>query len=182
MASVELPALFGFGAGLDIPAGEPHYVVTDDFVLPADVRVYSVYAHAHHLGKEMKVAATLPDGSTKTLLWIPEWDFNWQEFYTYKEPIVLAKGTRLAATITYDNSANNPRNRHHSPQRVRWGLESSDEMGTVGLLMEVLSLDDEPALQKALTDRTQAAIQRGVADGTVQRYLAQQAAAGAIGR
>ena len=179
MASVELPALFGFGAGLDIPAGEPHYVITDDFLLPADVRVYSVYGHAHHRGKEMTLAATLPDGSTKTLLSIPEWDFNWQEFYTYREPIVLARGTRLAATITYDNSTNNPQNRHHSPQRVRWGLESSDEMGTVGLLMEVLSLDDEQALQKALVDRTQAAIQRGVADGTVQRYLAQQAGAGA---
>ena len=182
MASVDLPALFGFGAGLDIPAGEPRYVVEDDFVLPATVRVYSAYGHAHHLGKEMKVSATLPDGSTKTLLWIPAWDFNWQDFYTYKEPIVLAKGTRLAATITYDNSADNPRNPHHPPQRVRWGLESSDEMGTVGLLLEILSQDDEPALRQALADRTQAAIQRGVADGTVRRYLAQQAAAGAAGR
>ena len=182
IASVDLPALFGFGAGLNIPAGEPRHVIEDAFVLPADVRVHSVYAHAHYLGKEMRVTATLPDGSTKPLFWIPDWDFNWQDFYMYKKPIELPKGTRLATTITYDNSANNPSNPHHPPQRVRWGLESSDEMGTVGLLVEILSRDDEGAFRQALAGRTQAAIQRGVADGTVKRYLAQQAAAAAAGQ
>ena len=31
--------------------------------------------------------------------------------------------------FTYDNSSNNVRNPHIPPQRVRWGLESTDEMG-----------------------------------------------------
>jgi hypothetical protein len=61
---------------------------------------------------------------------------------------------------------------------VQWGLESTDEMGTIGLLLEILDRADESALREALTGRTQTAIQRGVADGTVRRYLAQQAAMG----
>jgi hypothetical protein len=127
----------------------------------------------------MKVDAVLPDGTRQSLLWIRDWDFNWQEFYTYKNPVSLPKGTRLEATLRYDNSSANPRNPHSPPQRVQWGLESFDEMGTIGLLMEIPNRSDEPLLGQALEARTKAAIQAGVADGTVRRYLAQQAAADA---
>ena len=174
MASLELPALFGFGAGIDVAPGDANYVVQDAFTLTADVLVHGAWAHAHYLAKEMKVAATLPDGSTTPLLWIRNWDFNWQEFYIYKNPVMLPKGARVEATIRYDNSANNPRNPYDPPQRVRWGLESTDEMGTIGFLTEILSRDDEPALREALTLRTQDAIRRAAQDGTLQRYLAQQ--------
>jgi mono/diheme cytochrome c family protein len=116
--------------------------------------------------------ARLPAGSDFLL----QVHFNWQEFYTYARPVSLPRGTRLEATLRYDNSEGNSRNPHSPPRRVQWGLESSDEMGTIGLLLEILDRRDEPALRRALEERTQAAIQRGVADGTVRRYLAQQAA------
>lgn len=176
LASLDLPALFGFGAGIDVPAGESSYVIRDTFTLPADVLVHATWAHAHYLGKEIKAEATLPDGSTKPLLFIANWDFNWQEFYTYRQPVLLPKGTRVDATIRYDNSAANRRNPHSPPQRVRWGLHSTDEMGTAGLLMEIVSAEDEAALREALGARTRAAIQRGAVDGTLARFLAQQAA------
>jgi hypothetical protein len=175
MASLELPALFGFGAGIDIPAGESDYVVRDAFTLPADVTVYSAWGHAHYLGRELKVEATLPDGSTTPLLLIPDWDFHWQEIYQFKKPVPLPKGTRVEGVIRYDNSRGNPSNPHYPPQRVRWGLESTDEMGTIGLLLEIMNRDDEAAFRRALADRTRAAIQHGVEDGTVQRFLAEQA-------
>lgn len=182
MASLELPPLFGFGAGIDIPAGESSYVIRDTFTLPGEVFVRGAWAHAHYLGKEMKVEASLPDGSTLPLLWIPDWDFNWQEFYVYQQPVRLPKGTRVDATIRYDNSAGNRRNPHDPPQPVRWGLNSTDEMGTIGFLFEILAdEEDKTALQKALADRTTAAIQHGAADGTLRRFLAQQAAPDAAG-
>jgi hypothetical protein len=178
LASLDLPPLFGFGAGIEIPAGASDYVIRDTFTLPADVLTHVTWAHAHYLGKEITVEATLPDGSTLPLLWIPDWDFNWQEFYVYQQPIRLPKGTRVDAAIRYDNSASNRRNPHDPPQAVRWGLQSEDEMGTVGLLMEILAVEDEAPLREALGARTTAAIRRGAADGTLQRFLAQQAAAG----
>jgi hypothetical protein len=91
---------------------------------------------------------------------------------------MLPKGTRLEAVIRYDNSAANPRNPHSPPQRVQWGLESADEMGTIGMLFEILERDDEVALRAMADERTKRAIGRGVADGTVKRYLAQQQALG----
>ena len=38
--SVELPALFGVGAGIDIPPGEKGFTIRDSFTFPGDVRVY----------------------------------------------------------------------------------------------------------------------------------------------
>jgi hypothetical protein len=174
MASVELPALFGFGAGINIPAGESNFVVQDSFTLPADVKIYSTFGHAHYVGKEMKVTATLPDGTSKPLIWIPDWDFNWQDFYLYKDPVTLPKGTRVDALLRYDNSAGNRRNPSNPPRRVWWGEQSFDEMGTVGLQFEILNKEDAPAVRQALTDRAQAAIRKGAADGTAQRFLAHQ--------
>jgi WD40 repeat protein len=172
--SVELPALFGVGAGIDIPPGETRFTIRDSFTLPGDVSVYSAIAHAHYLAKEMKATATLPDGSTRPLLWIRDWDFNWQDTYVYKQPFTLPKGTRLDATISYDNSADNPRNPITPPRRALWGEQSFDEMGTVGFGFEVLNQADVPAFAEALTSRSKAAIAAGGKDGTIGRFLAHQ--------
>ena len=64
------PGLFGALANIDIPAGEKEYVVKGTARTFANLRAYSVMAHAHYLGKEMKAIATFPDGTTKPLLWI----------------------------------------------------------------------------------------------------------------
>ena len=115
--------------GIAIPAGESNYVVEDSYVLPVDVEAVSIYPHAHYLGKEMRGTATLPDGSQKDLMWIRQWDFRWQDRYRYRSPVFLPQGTRLSMRFTYDNSAANPNNRNHPPQRVRSGPRSTDEMG-----------------------------------------------------
>jgi Tol biopolymer transport system component len=172
--SVELPALFGLGAGIDIPPGERRYTIQDSFTLPGDVRIYSAMAHAHYLAKEMKATATLPDGSTRPLIWIHDWDFNWQDSYVYKEPFTLTRGTRLDVTLTYDNSDGNPRNPISPPRRALWGEQSLDEMGTVGFGFEVLNKADLPSFQEALTARSKAAIAAGGKDGTIGRFLASQ--------
>lgn len=173
-ASLDLPPLFGFGAGLDIPAGKSNYVITDSFTLPGDAAVFLAYAHAHYLGKEMRVTATLPDGSAKSLFAVPQWDFNWQEVYLFKKTVKLPAGTRIDARIVYDNSAANPRNPHSPPVEVKWGMESSDEMGQVGIAFEIVHPDDKAEFIKELNARTTAAIQRGVADGTVAKFLLYQ--------
>jgi hypothetical protein len=172
--SVLLPALFSVGAGLDIPAGAKTYTISDSFVVPGDVSVFSATAHAHYLGKEMKATATLPDGSTKPMIWIDNWDFNWQDSYTYAAPFTLPKGTRIDVTLTYDNSAGNPRNPVNPPRRVLWGEQSFDEMGAIGFGFEVLHPADVPAFQEALAARTKAAIAAGGKDGTIGRFLAHQ--------
>jgi len=172
--SIGLPALFGVGAGIDIPPGESKYTIRDSFTLPGDITIYSAIAHAHYLAKDMNASATLPDGSTKPLIWIKDWDFNWQDTYIYKKPFTLPKGSRLDVAITYDNSADNPRNPITPPRRALWGEQSFDEMGMVGFGFEVLNEADVPAFQEALTARSKNAIAAGGKDGTLGRFLARE--------
>jgi hypothetical protein len=105
-----VPGLFGLQAGIDIPPGEKAFTISGTFQVGQDILLVSASAHTHYLGKEIKATATLPDGSTKPLLWIRNWDLNWQDRYYYKEPIPLPKGSRIDVTIVYDNSAENPHN------------------------------------------------------------------------
>jgi hypothetical protein len=113
---------------IDIPAGASNHVVSDSFVLPADADLLAVLPHAHNLAREMHGWATLPDGATRPLLLIKNWDFNWQGDYRYAEPVFLPRGTTLHLRYTYDNSAANPRNPSQPPQRTRQGARSTDEM------------------------------------------------------
>jgi Flp pilus assembly protein TadD len=114
---------------IDIPHGKKDFVVTDDYVLPLDVDVLAVYPHAHYLGKDIQGFATLPDGTRKWLIYIKDWDINWQAVYRYVKPLFLPKGTIVSMRWTYDNSAENVRNPNHPPRRVVAGDQSSDEMG-----------------------------------------------------
>ena len=84
-------SLFGVFKGIDIPAGAKEYVIEDSFVIPVDVKAFGVGAHAHYLAKTMKMTATLPDGNTKTLLSIGDWDFAWQDQYQFKNFVFFPK-------------------------------------------------------------------------------------------
>ena len=130
---------------IDIPAGKSDYVVEDSYVLPADVDVTSIYPHAHYLAKDMQATATLPDGTTRWLLWIKAWDFRWQDQYRYASPVALPAGTRLAMRFTYDNAKG---------ARVKWGPKSSDEMGALWIEVQPRRREDVPALVRDYYERS----------------------------
>jgi tetratricopeptide (TPR) repeat protein/mono/diheme cytochrome c family protein len=118
---------------IDIPAGEKNYVIESSYTLPVDADLTGILPHAHYLGHELQGTATLPDGSQRPLILIKNWDFNWQGDYRYAKPMSLPKGTKVAMRYTYDNSSDNIRNPSHPPKQVRYGLESTDEMGELWL-------------------------------------------------
>ncbi len=113
---------------IDIPPGEKAYRTHNQCVLPIDMEAVSIFPHMHVIGKEMKVTATLPDGTVQVLLWIDDWDFNLQNIYEYARPVRLPKGTILSMEGIHDNSAENPRNPKSPPERVRWGEQTFNEM------------------------------------------------------
>jgi cytochrome c-type biogenesis protein CcmH/NrfG len=134
------PAMLRLGRqSIDIPAGEKAYTITDSFVLPVDVEVQAVQPHAHYRARDVSATATLPDGTSRPLIHISDWDFRWQHVYRYVTPFSLPKGTTLSMRYTYDNSAGNPRNPSQPPLRVRWGQRSAEEMGD--LWIQVLTRD-----------------------------------------
>jgi hypothetical protein len=147
---------------IDIPPGERAYRVTDHFTMPVDVDVLGIIPHAHYIGKDMLGYAVLPDGTRRTLIHISEWNFNWQDQYFYPTPIRLPAGTRVEMEFTYDNSAANPRNPHHPPERVRYGPGSSDEMAGLHLQVVPVRESDLEELSQALWGRMMRSLGGGV--------------------
>ncbi len=136
---------------LDIPPGETQYIVTDSFTLDVDVDVYTVQPHAHYLAREVKGYATLPDGTRKWLIYISDWNFDWQGVYRYENPEFLPMGTTITMEYTYDNSADNPRNPHTPPQRVTYGQRTTDEMAELWLQVVTRRDADRPMLANAVS-------------------------------
>jgi hypothetical protein len=135
LISLQVPPGFGRGMNIDIPPGEDNYRVEDSFTIPVDAEAHTIGGHAHYLCREMRMTATYPDGTSKSLLYIDDWDLNWQDRYTFKNPVPLPAGTVLKTELIYDNSEKNPDNPTIPPVRVKWGRESTDEMGSVTVMV-----------------------------------------------
>jgi hypothetical protein len=116
------------GLPLRIPPGAADHVVQGRMPILANITVLSVMPHMHLIGREMTVTATLPDGAEKRLVHVPDWDFNWQTTYAFKEPLKLPAGSRIGLSARYDNSEKNPRNPNQPPRLVTWGEQTNDEM------------------------------------------------------
>ncbi len=135
---------------IDIPPGESRHRIALTAYMKADAHALSVLPHGHFLMREISLRATLPAGQVVPLLWIDDWDFNWQGQYHFARPVPLPKGTRLDVVAYYDNSAENPFNPHRPPRRVKLGWASTDEM--LGCHVQVIADDD--ASQRVLDKAT----------------------------
>lgn len=146
------PTILRLGSqGIDIPAGESRYVIKDSYVLPVDVQLLAVQPHAHYRAREIRGLAQLPDGTSRQVMHIRDWDFRWQHVYREAAPIALPKGTRLSMEYTYDNSASNPRNPELPPARVFWGQRSRDEMGDLWFQVLTSSDNDRARIKAEIT-------------------------------
>ncbi|MEP7270683.1 MAG: hypothetical protein ABI882_04230 [Acidobacteriota bacterium] len=126
-----------------IPAGAKRHEVTESVTIPAlsvyDSHIVSIAPHMHLLGREIGVDITRPSSQPECLVKIEDWDFNWQTFYHFKQPIAAPGGSRLKLTSYYDNSSDNPRNPNLPPKLVKYGEQTTDEMclGIVGFTSDI---------------------------------------------
>ncbi len=169
LIGLQVPPLFGRAAGIDIPPGEKNYTITDRYTLPVSVEAIGVGGHAHYLCREMRMKARLPDGQQEWLLDIDDWDLNWQDRYYFKHPLRLPAGTEIQTTLIYDNSSDNPENPFLPPQRIRWGRESTDEMGSVTLMVTPV---DQGQTNKLRKDYRGYMVKK-LGGGAVRRFLSQ---------
>lgn len=86
----------------------------------APVRIHGVYPHMHKLGRSLRVDLGELAGNS-CLIDVPSYQFDWQQFYFYDEPVVLEPGPSvLTIECTYDTRG--------TEQPVHWGEGTSDEM------------------------------------------------------
>lgn len=125
--------------GINIKAGEASQKFTQTVPIPVDVKLYSLMPHMHLLGREMKATLIRPDGTEQPLIFVDDWDFNWQFVYSLKEPMTLKGGSKIRIEAVFDNSSSNPNNPNDPPKDVRWGEQTTDEMM---LLVAAISVPD----------------------------------------
>jgi len=128
-----------------IPPDEADYVVKAERTLPGGItgKIVQVFPHQHQIGTSIKTDLVDAQGESRPLIHIGRWDFNWQGFYTFVEPVPLRRGTVLRTECRYDNSAGNPYNPSSPPAPVGWGEQTTDEMCVLGF---TVILDNERAL------------------------------------
>jgi hypothetical protein len=110
-----------------IPAGAADVKVDAEMTIERDLTLWSLLPHTHVRGRRWSVQATYPDGRSDTILAVPNYDFNWQTDYIFKQPLKLPKGTVLRTSAWYDNSAANKTNPDPTKD-VHWGDQTWQEM------------------------------------------------------
>lgn len=96
-----------------------------------DISILAVNPHMHLLGKSFKAFAVKPDGDTIPLVHIPNWDFRWQYYYTFKRIVKIPAGSTIKAIGMFDNTDKNPLNPFYPPRLVgerEGSMRTSDEM------------------------------------------------------
>jgi hypothetical protein len=142
----ELRAGQFMNATLSIPPGASNHEVDTEVGFLQDVTLWGVFPHTHVRGKRWEYKVAMPDGTVKPLLSVPGYDFNWQTYYMFKEPISLPKGARILSSAWYDNSDKNPSNPDPKAE-VKWGDQTWEEMQYTGILYTVKNPQPAPTQQ-----------------------------------
>ena len=129
------PAQF-INAVFTIPAGAVDHQVSTDVTFLQDATLRGIFPHTHVRGKRWSYMLELPDGTKRPLLSVPKYDFNWQTYYMFSEPIAVPKGARIVSTAWYDNSAANKSNPDPTIA-VKWGDQTWEEMQYTGILFSM---------------------------------------------
>lgn len=123
-----------------IPANASAYPVTASFTIPAPItgNLIQVGPHMHLLGRTIAINLVHADQSSTPLIYIDNWDFNWQGMYTFTNQIPFTSGDTVVVSSVFDNSADNPNNPNNPIVPVSWGEDTTDEMvvGYVGVILD----------------------------------------------
>lgn len=97
------------------------------------ISILSVNPHMHLLGKSFLAYAIKANGDTIRLIKINKWDFKWQYYYTYPQPVIIPQGSTIHVFGTFDNTDKNPFNPNHPPKVVTQGegvrsMQTTEEM------------------------------------------------------
>ena len=92
-----------------------------------DVYLSMLGPHMHFRGYDARFRLIHPDGRSEEILNVPNYQFNWQKHYDFKEPLFIPAGSQLEFSGTFDNTEMNPFNPDAS-QTLSWGEQTWQEM------------------------------------------------------
>ena len=128
---------------LRLPAGSANERVDAGVTVVEDVHLYGLLPHTHLRGTRWLYKLELPDSSSRVILDVPHYDFNWQTYYMFAKPLEIPAGGKITSTAWYDNSATNKHNPDPTAE-VRWGAQTWEEMQYTGFMYSVVARKATP--------------------------------------
>lgn len=99
------------------------------YSIQENMNLFSIIPHMHYRGRSIKVWANKPGSLVEIpLIYIPDWNFDQQSIYSFKEQIFLPKGSVIHYTALFDNTEKNMHNPVIPPVDVFEGESSLNEM------------------------------------------------------
>ncbi|MFN0276096.1 MAG: cytochrome c, partial [Chitinophagales bacterium] len=92
----------------------------------------------HLIGKEFFAYALTPQNDTIRLIHIPKWNFRWQYFYTFKNPVKIPAGSTIVVEGTFDNTADNPNNPYDPPRVIIDRANPMESMRTTDEMLQLI--------------------------------------------
>ena len=123
------PVLGGSAAELEIniPPFEARHEMVATAKFRKDSYLTMLGPHMHYRGYDANFKLIYPDGREEEILNVPNYQFNWQKVYDFKDPKFVPAGTEMVFSGTFDNSEMNPFNPDPS-QTLTWGEQTWQEM------------------------------------------------------
>lgn len=122
------------GNPAELPPGEPAATYTFDYSLEylpffgaETADLYGVFPHMHQRGRKLRVDLVEDGGAPMCAADVQRWDFNWQLYYFYEQPIALTAKSVLRITCEYDTQSAS------EPVLPGWGTQN--EMCLAGLFI-----------------------------------------------
>ncbi|HXU07228.1 MAG TPA: hypothetical protein VN903_40020 [Polyangia bacterium] len=114
-----------------VPAGVASQTVMAQLPISDSYALWGVVPHMHLHGTNIKVSVVHADGGSTCAVDIPHWNFHWQQFYYFNEPLPIVAGDSIRLECTYDNSAASQpiiNGVREAPAPLTWGDATTDEM------------------------------------------------------
>jgi hypothetical protein len=111
-----------------------------DYKVPAAATIRAMIGHMHLLGRSIKVELNPGTAGARTLLDVPNYNFDDQAIRPLDPPVELHPGDTLRVTCTHDAALRGmlPQLKGSAPRYVVWGDGTSDEM-CLGLVVTTAS-------------------------------------------
>lgn len=114
--------------GWEIPPRHGSWKVGAARTFEEDSMIINMMPHMHTRGAAARYELVYPDGEREVILHVPEYNYNWQLTYTFKEPKLVPAGSRLEVSMWFDNSEENPFLIEPPDRAVGFGGMTVDEM------------------------------------------------------
>jgi hypothetical protein len=89
----------------EILTGQDNFDITLDTppapVGTPEILIHAMMPHMHQRAEALRVDIGRPDGTEECAINVPDWDYHWQDMYTYEQALSIGAGDSLSIRCSY---------------------------------------------------------------------------------